>query len=99
MRKALSLKQHIKASVETRKFLSEFCLEILIIEFNIELLSSVCFKRFSGVKIYKICDELLPLTHYLLLNTLFLTVFPFSGSLHLFQLFTISDMTLTNVSF
>ena len=53
MRKALPLKQHIKASVRTRKFPSEFSLEVLSIEFNSAL-------RFSGVKIYKICDALLP---------------------------------------
>ena len=54
MRKELSMKQHIKASVGTRKFLSEFCLEVLSIEYNINLLSFVSFKRFSSVKIYKI---------------------------------------------
>ena len=64
------MKQHIKASVGTRKFLSEFCLEALSTEFNIKLLSFVSFKRFSSVKIYKMCDVLLPLTHHLLLNPL-----------------------------
>ena len=64
------MKQHIKASVGTRKFLSEFCLEVLSIEFNIKLLSFASFKRFSGAKIYKIYDALLPLTQNLLLNPL-----------------------------
>ena len=64
------MKQHIKASVGTRKFLSEFCLEVLSIEFNIKLLLFASFKRFSGAKIYKICDALLPLTQNLLLNPL-----------------------------
>ena len=50
---------HIKG---TRKFLSEFCLKVLSIEFDIKFLSFVSFKRFSGVIIYKIYDALLPLT-------------------------------------
>ena len=56
------MKQHIKALVGTRKFLSELCLEVLSIEFDIKLLLFVSIKRFSGVKIYEICDALLPLT-------------------------------------
>ena len=70
MRKALSMKQHIKTSVGTRKFLSELCLEVVSIEFDIKPLPFVSFRRFSGVKIYKICDVLLPLTQNLLLNPL-----------------------------
>ena len=61
IRKALSTKQLIKASVGTRKFLSEFYLEVLWIEFDIKLLLFVSFKRISSVKIHKICDALLPL--------------------------------------
>ena len=61
------VKQHIKTSVGTRKFLSEFCLEVASIEFIMKLLSFVSFKRFSGVKIYKICNASLPLTQNLLL--------------------------------
>ena len=35
----------------------------------------VCLKRFSSIKIYIICDILLPLTKRFLLNSLFLTIF------------------------
>ena len=81
MRKAWSMKQYITASEETRKFLSEFCLEVRSIEFEIKLLSFLSFKRFSNVKIYKICDALLPLTQKLLLN-------PLSYYIPLFRRFT-----------
>ena len=74
------MKQHIRASGGTRKFLSEFCLEVLSIEFNIKLLLFVSFKRFSVVKICKICDALLPLAQNLLLN-------PLSYCIPLFRLF------------
>ena len=38
MKKALSMKQHTKALVRTRKFLSELCLEVLSFEFDIKIL-------------------------------------------------------------
>ena len=59
MRKALSMKQYIKASVWTRKFLSEFCLEVLQLNLILTFYRFVRFKRFSGIKIYKIFDTLL----------------------------------------
>ena len=43
MRQALSMKEHIKASVIAKKFLSEFCLEVLAVEFDIKLLSFCTF--------------------------------------------------------
>ena len=70
MRKALPMKQNIKVSVGTRKFVSEFCLEVLRIEIYNKLLSFVSFKRFSLIKIYKICNALLPFTQNLLLDPL-----------------------------
>ena len=98
MRNVLSMKQQIKALVETRKLLSEFCLEVLSIEFDIKFLSFVSFKPFSGVKIYKICDTLLPLTQNLLPNPLSYCI-PLFRLLHLFQLFIASNMMLTNFFF
>ena len=89
LRKALSVKQHIKTSVGTRKFLSEFYLEVASIDFNMKLLSFVSFKRFSGVKIYTICDALLPLTQNLLLN-------PLSYCILLFRLFIIQLFIITS---
>ena len=50
MRKALSMKQHIKPQKE----LENFSHKLLSIEFETKLLSFVSFNRFSGVKIYKI---------------------------------------------
>ena len=88
------VKQHIKTSVGTRKFLSEFYLEVASIEFIMKLLSFVSFKRFSGVKIYKICDALLPLTQNLLLNPLSYCI-PFFR-LFMIQLFMTSNMILIN---
>ena len=64
------MKEHIKVSVGTRKFVSEFCLEVLPIEIYVKLLSFVSFKHFSSIKIYKICDALLPLKQNLLLDPL-----------------------------
>ena len=88
------VKQHIKTSVGTRKFLSEFCLEVASIEFIMKLLSFVSFKRFSGVKIYNICDALLPLTQNLLLNPLSYCIPLFR--LFIIQLFMTSNMILIN---
>ena len=81
MKKASSMKQHIKALVRTRKCLSELCLEVLSIEFDIKFLSFVSIKHFSGVKFYKICDALISLTQNLLLNPLYYDI-------PLFRLFT-----------
>ena len=78
VRKALSMKQHIKALVGTRKFLSEFCLEVLSIEFDFKFLSFVSFKRFSRVKSIKFVI-LYFLWHETCYQTLFLTVFLFSS--------------------
>ena len=75
------MKHNTKASVVTRKSLSELCFEVLSTEFDIKLLSFISFRPFSGVRIYKIYDALLPLTQNLLLNTL-------SYCIPLFRLFT-----------
>ena len=91
------VKQHIKTSVGTRKFLSEFYLEVASIEFIMKLLSFVSFKRFSGVKIYKICNASLPLTQNLLLNPLSYCIPLFR--LFIIQLFITSNMILINFFF
>ena len=78
VRKALPMKQNIKASAGTKKVLSEFCVEVLSIESDIKFDCFVRFKRVFGIKIYKICDTLLPLPHNLLVNPLSYCI-PFFG--------------------
>ena len=99
IRKALFMKQPTKVSVQT--FLEKFCQNLAWKCFRLNLILSfyrfVHFGHFSGIKICKICDTLPFLTQNLLLNPpLFLSVFLFPGSWHLFQLFLISNMTLMN---
>ena len=90
LRKALSVKQHIKTSVGTRKCPSEFCLEVPSIEFDIKLLPFLSFERFTGIKIYKTFDALLPLTQNLLIK-------PFSYCIPLFRLFIIQLFIASNM--
>ena len=80
MRKALSMKQFIKASVRTRTYLVEFFWEVQL-NFTLSFYRFVRFTRFSGINIYTICNTLLILTQNLLLNLL-------SYCIPLFRLFT-----------
>ena len=80
MRKALPMKQFIKASVRSRTFLVEFFWEVQL-NFTLSFYRFVRFTRFSGITIYTICNTLLILTQNLLLNLL-------SYCIPLFRLFT-----------
>ena len=96
MRKALWMKQPIKVSWQTywENFSQNFAWKCFQLNWTLSFYRFVHFKRFSGFKICKICDTLLPLKQNLLLNPPILLTLLIFG--HLFQLSIISNMIMMN---